>query len=153
MRTIRLAAAVTAVVLGGAAAALAAADPLDVDAEKLGSVLLVFLVLSLVFETAMTPIFNWRVFLRHFEGRGVKVPLTIGLAFLIFWGYDLDIVERLLTALGHEQSSNFGGRVLTALLIAGGSDGVFRVFARLGIRDPQDRREKAEQERAKMREA
>jgi len=132
-------------------AALAADAVPDVEAGKLGSVLMVFLVLSLVFETAMTPIFNWRIFLRHFEGKGVKIPLTIVLAFLIFWSYELDIVEMLLAALGHQKSSSVGGQVLTALLIAGGSDGIFRIFVKLGIRDPEDRKKKAEQEQSMKR--
>lgn len=33
------------------------------------------------------------------------------------------------------------------LLIAGGSDGVFRIFSKLGIRNPVERKEKAEEER------
>lgn len=122
-------------------------DALQVNWDDVGSVLVVFLVLSVVFESALTPIFNWRIFLLHFEGKGVKVPLTVAAAFIVFWAYDLDIVARLMTALGHDQEANFGGRVLTAFLIAGGSDGIFRIFSKLGIRNPTERKEKAEEAR------
>jgi hypothetical protein len=103
--------------------------------EKVGEVLLVFLVMSVVFEMALTPIFNWRIFLKHLEGKGWKTPITVALAFLVFWGYKLDIIRDLLVALGYEAQLTFGGQVLTALLVAGGSDGVFRIFRKLYIRE------------------
>jgi len=111
--------------------------------EDVGVVLVKFLVLSVVFETAMTPIFNWRFFLKHFEGKGIKTPLTVGLAFLVFWSYNLDIVRDILKIWDETISISLGGQFITALLIAGGSDGVFRVFTKLGIRNPTERAEKA----------
>ncbi len=131
-----------------------ATTPLETgQLERVGEVLLVFLVLSVVFEVALTPVFNSRFYLGHLDGRGLKIPITIGLALLVFWTYDLDIVTDLLNALnqrdtaGKPISLSFGGQLLTALLIAGGSDGVFRIFARLGIRNPAERKEKAAEEK------
>ena len=43
---------------------------LQVNWEHVGSVLVVFLVISVVFETALTPFFNWCLFALHFEGSG-----------------------------------------------------------------------------------
>ena len=123
---------------------------LQLEWEEVGKVLILFLVLSIVFETAFTPIFNWRIFLRYFEGKGVKTPLIIVIAFIVFWRYDLDIVEKLLFALGQEQATTTGGKVITALIIAGGSDGVLRIFTRLGIRNPADREAKAQLERERQ---
>lgn len=40
---------------------------------------------------------------------------------------------------------SFWGQLLTALLIAGGSDGVFRLFTKLNIRNPQENRDRAAQ--------
>lgn len=128
-------------------------EAMPVKWDLIGSVLVIFLVLSVVFETALTPIFNWRIFLLHFEEKGVKVPLTVGTAFIVFWAYDLDLIARLMTALGHEQEANFGGRVLTAFLIAGGSDGIFRIFSKLGIRNPTERKEKAEEARTQAQQS
>ena len=116
--------------------------------NKVGEVLIVFLVLSVMFEVALTPIFNWRVFSKYAEGKGWKTPIVVVAALLLFWKYDLDIISDLLNALGHSASLTFGGQVLTALLIAGGSDGVFRIFTKLNIRNPAERIKKAEQARA-----
>lgn len=131
-----------------AAQSLIAQSPLD----KVGGVLLVFLVLSLVFESALTPVFTWSLFLKYLDGRGYKVPITILLAFLVFWKYDLDIFRDLLIALDYKHEilsgtpplASFWGHLLTAMLIAGGSDGVFRLFTRFGIRNPIENRERAE---------
>lgn len=124
----------------------------DVDRTKIVNVLVLVLVLSLVFESAMSVIFDWRVFIRHFEGRGVKTPFIIGVAFLIFLNYNLDIVTQLLAAFPDVNADTGGvtlpGQLLTALLIAGGSGGVFRIFSRLGIRSPEERDRKAQEERA-----
>jgi hypothetical protein len=122
------------------------------ELEQVGRVLLVFLVLSVVFEVALTPIFNWRVFLARFEGKGVKTPVAVILAFIVFWGYGLDIISDLLVALNYKAERSFGGQVLTALLIAGGSDGVFRIFTKLNIRDPEARKEKAAEAQAQRAE-
>jgi hypothetical protein len=115
--------------------------------EKVGQVLLVILALSVVFEVALTPVFNWRFFLLHLEGKGAKIPITVILALIVFWGYDLDIIKDLLVSLGYSANMTFGGQILTALLIAGGSDGVLRIFTKLGIRNPLERKEKAEEAR------
>ena len=113
--------------------------------EAVWQVLVVFLVLSVVFEAALTPLFNWRVFMAHFDGRGFKTPITVVLAFVVFWGYGLDIIKDLLVALGKTAEVSVGGQVLTALLIAGGSSGVFQIFTKLHIRmEPEERKKKAE---------
>ena len=76
------------------------------------------------------------MFRNRFDGKGVKTPVTVILAFVVFWGYGLDIVYDLLTALGYEATVTLGGQALTALLIAGGSSGIFNIYKRLGIRTP-----------------
>jgi len=125
--------------------------PTNPHPQAVFNVLFLFLALSLVFESAMSVIFDWRLFIRHFEGRGVKTPVIVGTAFLVFWSYDLDIVHDLLRALNQgTPEKSVMGQFLTALLIAGGSGGIFRIFARLGIRSPEARRRKAQEERAEQ---
>ena len=104
--------------------------------ESIGEVLAAFLVLSLVFEMAMTPLFNWRIFKERLGGKGLKTPILLLLAFVTFWGYGLDIVRDCLVALGYEAALTLGGQILTALLIGGGSQGFFELFRRLGLRAP-----------------
>ena len=121
--------------------------------EKIGEVLVKFIVLSVIFEVALTPVFNWRIFLRYFDGKGLKTPITITLAFLMFWGYRLDIIRDVLVALNYaDPGITFWGQVITAMLIAGGSDGVFRIFTKLGIRNPAEAEEKARVEQQALRE-
>jgi hypothetical protein len=121
--------------------------------ESIGEVLVKFLVLSIVFEVALTPVFNWRIFLRYFDGKGLKTPITIILAFLMFWGYRLDIIRDILVALKYtDPGITFWGQVITAMLIAGGSDGVFRIFTKLGIRNPAEAAAKAEIEQQTLKE-
>ena len=123
--------------------------PETADLQRIGDVLLLFLVLSVVFEVALTPVFNSRFYLAYLDGQGLKIPITIALALLVFWAYDLDIIRDTLNALeqkdafGKRISLSFGGQILTALLIAGGSDGIFRIFSKLGIRNPAERKIKA----------
>lgn len=116
---------------------------------ELVQILVLFLLLSVIFEAAMTTVFNWRWFAKRFEGRGVKTPLTVLVALVIVNSFEVDLVSRILNVVGNgEHGATFSGQVLTALLIAGGSDGIYRVFTRLGIRNSAERAAKAAQARA-----
>ena len=46
---------------------------LNVNWEQIGSILVLLFVISLVFETALTPIFNWRFFAKYCEGKGALI--------------------------------------------------------------------------------
>ena len=113
------------------------------NTDQIVRVLLVFLILSIVFEVALTPIFKWRIFLTYCEGKGYKIPFTVILGFLVFWKYNLDIIYDLLIALGYQAAKSFWGQVITSLLIAGGSDGIFKIFTKMGIRNPVENQQKA----------
>ena len=123
---------------------------LTVHWEQIGEVLALLFVISLVFETALTPIFNWRFFAKHFEGKGVKTPLTIAAAVALLWSYDIDIFKHIIDAFAEDDaktSSNFVGRVMTGLLVAGGSGAIFNIFTKMKLRDPDKLAEKAAQAR------
>ena len=127
-------------------------ETLQVDFERVGHLLLVLAVIAVAFETALTPIFNWRVFARHLEGKGWKTPITVILAIALLWGYDIDIFKEIIASIGKQGAENeswFLGRVITGLLVAGGSDGIFRMFAKVGIRNPAELKQKAAEEQAK----
>ena len=123
---------------------------LTVHWEQIGEILALLFVISLVFETALTPIFNWRFFAKHFEGKGVKTPLTIAAAVALLWSYDIDIFKHIIDAFAEDDaktSSNFVGRVMTGLLVAGGSGAIFNIFTKMKLRDPDKLAEKAAQAR------
>ena len=152
MRYVGLAVAVAiGLIAGPVLAAEAGSTNVGVkELEAIGGVLIVFLVLSVVFEVALTPIFNWRVFLARFDGKGVKTPLTFLIALLVFLNYDLDIVRDVLNALdqkidGKEVGLTVPGQIITALLIAGGSSGIQQIFSKLGIRNPAGVKKKADE--------
>jgi len=127
--------------------------------DKLYDVLFPYFVLAVVFEVALAPLFNWRIFLLHFEGKGYKTPITIALAYVTFSAANLDIFGELLTALGHGYepvvvdkiskpvTSTWWGQFLTAFLIAGGSSGINQIFSKLGIRTPKLNKQKAQESR------
>ena len=124
---------------------------LNVNWEQIGSILALLFVISVVFETALTPIFNWRFFAKHCEGKGVKTPITIAAAVALLWGYDIDIFKHVVDAFAGggtaESSSNFVGRIMTGLLVAGGSGAIFNIFTRLGLRSPDKLARKAAEAR------
>ncbi len=119
------------------------------------NILVVFLVLSVVFEVALEPIFNWEIFLAYFHNKGYEVPIQVVLAFLVFSAYKLDIVTDLVNILkpvistevaneGLPYPPTFGGKAITALLIAGGSKGFLKIFRKLGLQSSsEDRRDRA----------
>ena len=111
----------------------------------LGQVIILFLILSVALEMALTALFNWRFFLARFEGKGLKTPITVVLGLVIFLIYQVDLMAEVLTALGTQTGNSFPGQFLSALAVTGGSNGVQRIFTLLKIRDPEARRAKAEE--------
>ena len=104
------------------------------------------LILSVVFESAMTPIFNWSKFLVHFDHKGFKVPITTAIALFVFYRYKIDIISDLEIAYRGKTAGPFpGGYILTSLLIAGGSSGVLEVLKILKLRNPTEREERKKQ--------
>ena len=145
---------------------------LNVNWEQIGEILVLLFVISVVFETALTPIFNWRVFAKFCEGKGVKTPITVLAAVGLLWNYDIDIFKHVIDAFttaegtaGNAQgataatqeaagsTSTFLGRVMTGLLVAGGSGAVFNIFAKLGLRNPTQLADKAKKAREEAKEA
>ena len=129
---------------------------LTVNWEQIGEILVLLFVISLVFETALTPIFNWRLFARFCEGKGVKTPFTIVAAVALLWNYDIDIFKHIIdafTGADAKTSSTYLGRAMTGLLVAGGSGAIFNLFAKMGLRNPKQLAEKAAATRAEAEKA
>ena len=132
---------------------------LNINWDQIGETLFLLFVISIIFETALTPIFNWRVFAKHCEGKGVKTPVTVVAAVTLLRGYDIDIFKHVIDAFAAAEgstgvaqeaassSSTFVGRIMTGLLVAGGSGAVFNIFTKIGLRDPRKLTEKAAQAR------
>ncbi len=113
----------------------------DVAMEKVGNTLFLVLVLAILLETGLSTLFNWRIYLKYFEERGLKVPIAVASAFIFVKQFEIDAVAEILNAFVKADSDpGIAGIVLTALIIAGGSSAVFTLYEKLGIRNPLERR-------------
>ena len=146
----RAARIVTVLILaaGGAGAALAQATaPPTAAWVTMGSTefytvslkaLTLLFVMAILLESALTVIFNWRLFLELFYGRGVRTLVMIAVSALTVWAFDIDIVQTMLGQYGLAGNERSGAlsQFLTALILAGGSAGVYRILVSLGYRQP-----------------
>jgi hypothetical protein len=111
-------------------------------------------VLAILIESALAVIFNWRLYLALFYGRGVKTLVMIAVSALAVWTFNIDVVHTMLTAYGFATAGTDAGtpsRLLTALILAGGSAGVYNMLVALGYREtktPEDIRPKPKKEKA-----
>lgn len=113
------------------------------DWDKLSGVLLQLLAVVLVVESALAALFQWRVYRMAFNARALKTPImfAVGLLIVLLAGYDpMDQVLRAVT--GTATTSGWGRITLTsglsAMIIAGGSAGIFALLKRLGLRAPEN---------------
>lgn len=94
--------------------------------EKAAAVLTVAFVLSVVVERGLSVIFSWRKWKERFEGKGLKVPISIAISWAICWIGGLDVVAVMVG-----EPVPYLGTFLTALLISGGAKKFGEVFGDL----------------------
>lgn len=107
----------------------------DFYAVSLKALTLLF-VMAVLIESALAVIFNWRLFLDLFYGRGVKTLVMIAVSALAVWAFNIDVVQTMLGQYGLVSGEGGGplSHFLTALILAGGSAGVYRILVALGYR-------------------
>jgi len=106
--------------------------------------LIVLFVLATLIESALSVVFNWRLFLQLFNGRGMKTLVTLAVSALAVGTFNITTVETLVGAYQYGPSNvpslqvETGGLAfwLTALILAGGSSGVYELLVKLGYRQP-----------------
>lgn len=105
--------------------------------------LVILFVMAILIESALAVIFNWRLFLELFYGRGVKTLVMIVVSLLAVWTFNIDVVHTMLGQYGLVSGDDGGtlSRVLTALVLAGGSAGVYRILVALGYREERSEAE------------
>ena len=109
--------------------------------------LVILFVLAILIESALAVIFNWRLFLQLFYGRGVKTLVMIVVSALVVWAFNVDVIDTMMAAYGVKPEGGGQGAVafwLTALILAGGSAGVYRILVALGYRQPKTAEEAVE---------
>lgn len=103
--------------------------------------LTMLLVLAILLENALAVIFNWRLFLTYFSAKGTRTLIMIAAAWLLVAGLHIDIIASLMDVyLETAVRSGVETQFLTALILAGGSSGVYSIMKVLGYRQdvPQD---------------
>lgn len=106
------------------------------DMQLLGKAVFAAFVLAVLLESALALIFNWRPFVRQFDGRGVRTVISFALSCLLVSRVDLDLLRQFSAAsgAGAESGSDPLGYALTAMIVAGGSSGVNTLLVALGFR-------------------
>lgn len=119
------------------------------------SALTILFVTAVVLESAFATIFNWRVFLAYFSSRGVKTIVMVVVSLIVVYVFKLDVVASLIAAykmpaagdapmddaLYRQLVNSLSGpvsKIVTALVLAGGSAGVNNLLTALGFRSPRD---------------
>ena len=95
-----------------------------VDWEQIGEVLVAVVILSFVVERALAIVFEHRLFVAKFDGKGIKEPIAFAVSLFICFFWHFDIVSVVLTS----ESTSFFGKIITAAVIAGGSKGSVKLF-------------------------
>jgi hypothetical protein len=99
--------------------------------------LFALLILAVLIESGLALIFHWKPFLIYFDSKTVNALVAFAFSLLLVYLFKLDIVTTLIniySAPNLPQPANWAGRILTAMIIAGGSAGVNRLFQSLGFR-------------------
>ncbi|MDP2378360.1 hypothetical protein [Reyranella sp.] len=102
--------------------------------QSLRAIFLLF-VLAVILESALALVFNWKPFTDNLSPRAVR-PLIAFIVSLIFVNLlGIDVVATLTNALnGSHLPVSTEGKVITAMVIAGGSSGVNTLLVALGFR-------------------
>jgi hypothetical protein len=118
--------------------AFAQATTSDADLiVSIGALLGKLLLVLLLLESAMAALFNWRVYRVVLSGRAWKTPIMFGIGLLVVTGFDYDFIDTAITDIAGGGASDSLGWVsvtLSAMVIAGGSQGVHDILKKLGLR-------------------
>lgn len=99
--------------------------------------LFALLILAVLIESGLALIFHWKPFLVYFDSKTVNALVAFAFSLLLVYLFKLDIITTLIniySAPNLPQPANWAGRILTAMIIAGGSAGVNKLFQSLGFR-------------------
>lgn len=114
-------------------------DPPSLSNDKLYGqsfkALFALFVLAAILESGLAILFNWRPFIYFFDGRGIKTIISVLFAYFFVEAFQMDIVTKLVNVYSEASfPTNFPGKLITALVIAGGSSAVNNLMIALGLR-------------------
>lgn len=135
--------ACVALLLAGLPSVAAAAEPAapgfgpDVF-EQAGRAVFYLFVMAVILESALALLFNWKPFVENLVPRAVRPVIAFLAAILVVHLLGMDVVAALANALGEPNAPKHPvtttGKVITAMVIAGGSAGVNTMLIALGFR-------------------
>ena len=91
--------------------------------ENVASVFALLIALSVIIERGLATVFGWKLYQKLLGGKGLKVPIVLGVSFLIANQVPVDLVAMLF-----DGDTTVLGQVLTAGLLSGGSKKVAETF-------------------------
>jgi hypothetical protein len=95
----------------------------------------VLFIIAILLESGLAVIFNWRPFIEIFDTRGVKTIIAFALAYFFVEIFDLDITTSLVNIYSEQTwPVNLPGKIITALVLAGGSSGINNLLTAFGFR-------------------
>ena len=66
--------------------------------ENVASVFALLIALSVVIERGLATLFNWKYYAKYVGGKGLKVPISWGVSFLIAKEVPVDLVAMLFAS-------------------------------------------------------
>ena len=91
--------------------------------ENVASVFALLITLSVIIERGLATLFGWKYYAKLLGGKGLKVPIAVGVSFLIANQAPVDLVAMLF-----DGEASVLGQVLTAGLLSGGRKKVAEPF-------------------------
>lgn len=124
--------------------AVATAQGLDQQADagnglgKLATLLGTVAIVVVFLESALSSVFNWRVYREVINQRAMKTPIMLAVGLAICLSFDYDPFSLMLISAGAEAQGANGSwltLLLSAMILAGGSSGINTLFRSLGLRE------------------
>lgn len=97
--------------------------------------LFLLLAVATVLESALAILFNWRPFVETFNARAVRPVVSLVASLFLVFQFNLDIVTGLAKLISAQVPPlDWSGKILTAMVLAGGSAAVNHLMVSLGFR-------------------
>lgn len=122
---------------GTAPEAAAASDGTNLIYSASADALTKLAVIAVILEQALAIIFDWKLFRETFDRQAVKPIVSFLFALAIVHQFQIDMLANLVDIYNGPAISTPSGmisKLITALVLAGGSGGINRILQKLGVR-------------------
>lgn len=95
-------------------------------------------VVATIMESALATLFNWRLYREFFDNKAMKTVIMVAFGYLVVTAFNYDIFYKIVAGAGGSGGPGPGSKLLSALVLAGGSAAVYQLFRSLGLRPPAE---------------